>query len=67
MSEGCSESAQCSAISVIYQTMKHSPHTRMEFRQLGGVRLLQQVLRSDQASLTRDIAGVSVCVVTVIV
>lgn len=55
---GCSEEAQFSALSVISLAVRHSPYAKLEFQQMGGVRLIQQVMRTSKAALTLDIAGV---------
>lgn len=59
VSEKCSDQAQYAAISLIRLAVNHSPYAKLEFQQLGGVKLLQQVLRTSKAALTKPIADVS--------
>uniref|UniRef100_A0A1X7VEE8 Uncharacterized protein n=2 Tax=Amphimedon queenslandica TaxID=400682 RepID=A0A1X7VEE8_AMPQE len=58
VSKGCSDIAQFHTLSLIQLTVHHSPQAKLEFRQLKGITLLQQVLRTSKAALTRNIAKV---------
>ena len=62
VSENCSDVAQFNTLSLIQLTVHHSPQARLEFQQLGGITLIQQVLRTSKAALTSNIAKVSYCV-----
>ena len=59
MSEGCSEDVQCHALSLLSLATKHSVMAASEFNQLGGVKLIQQVLRTPEAAVGKKIADVS--------
>ena len=51
VNEGCSEEVQCHAISLIYLATEHCIMAAIEFEQLGGMALIQQVLRTSQAAI----------------
>lgn len=56
--EGCSEQVQYQTISVLHLATQRSLLACVEFEQLGGVRLLQQVLRTPLAARGERIAEV---------
>ena len=58
VSEGCSEQVQFHAISVLCLATQRSLLASLEFEQLGGMRLIQQVLRTPQAARGKKIAEV---------
>ena len=60
---GCSEDCQASCLQLLLMVMKRLPHVRAEFDEIGGVELIQQVLRTPQAAVGYKIADVcSLCV-----
>ena len=63
MEVNCSEECQASCLHLLTLMMRRLPHTRAEFEEIGGVELVQQVLRTPQAAVGYKIADVcSVCV-----
>lgn len=58
MEVNCSEECQASCLHLLILMMKRLPHTRAEFEEIGGVELVQQVLRTPQAALGYKIADV---------
>jgi hypothetical protein len=58
VSEGCSVETQYSSLCLVFLSVNQSPYAKKEFHQLGGIKLLQQVLRTGKASLTQDVANV---------
>ena len=57
---GCSEECQASCLQLLLMVMKRLPHVRAEFDEIGGVELIQQVLRTPQAAVGYKIADVCV-------
>lgn len=55
----CSEESQAGCLRLLLLMMKRLPHTRTEFEEIGGVELVQQVLRTPQAAVGYKIADVS--------
>ena len=58
MSEGFSEEVQWHALSLLLLATQHSLLAQLEFEQLEGIGLVQQVLRSPQAAVGKKIAEV---------
>jgi len=59
---GCSEECQASCLQLLLMVMKRLPHVKAEFDEIGGVELIQQVLRTPQAAVGYKIADVCVSV-----
>lgn len=51
VSEECSEQIQCCCLSLLHLATEHSITAYLEFEQHGGMALVQQVLRTPQASV----------------
>ena len=51
VSEECSEEIQCCCLSLLHLATEHSITAYLEFEQHGGMALIQQVLRTPQASV----------------
>ena len=58
MEVNCSEDCQASCLQLLILMMKRLPHTRAEFEEIGGIELVQQVLRTPQAAVGYKIAEV---------
>ena len=56
----CSEDSQANCLQLLMLMMKRLPHTRAEFHEIGGVELVQQVLRTPLAAVGYKIADVRV-------
>ena len=59
VSEGCSEDVQCHVLSLLREVTFHSIMATMEFEQIGGMKLIQQVLQKPQAAVGEKILDVS--------
>ena len=59
VSEGCSEDVQCHVLSLLHEVTSHSIMATMEFEQIGGMQLIQQVLQKPQAAVGEKILDVS--------
>lgn len=62
VSEGCLEKVQWQALSLVRLTVQHSLLAGMEFERLGGVQLLQHVLRTPVAACGKMIMEVGTIV-----
>lgn len=51
VSEECCEDIQCCCLSLLHLATEHSITAYLEFQQHGGMALIQQVLRTPQASV----------------
>lgn len=54
----CSEDCQANCLRLLMLMMTRLPYTRAEFEEIGGVELVQQVLRTPQAAVGYKIADV---------
>ena len=63
MEVNCTEECQARCLHLLILMMTRLPHTRVEFEEIGGIELVQQVLRTPQAAVGYKIADVCcVCV-----